>query len=385
MKKLIYILLFVSITVSPFYFLGSGYPQISDVLLLIAILIFMFNYRIKKDKIFITIFIIVLLISVTNLTWGIIHSDITFIFSIGFYIFNFLFLIMIINLYDSHKNEVLEVIYKAICLSVLIQTILAPLITQSGHSRQTLFFNNPNQLGYYALLTFSILTLLYYLLKKGTIVYIVISVMIVYLALLSNSSATILAVILVLLVQIMIIFIFRFNIKKKVLSIFLIGIFVLVISNYWIELTNINLIQTTLERYTAKESKSQSIYYERGYNIIFENPEYLIFGAGEGNHTRFSRIEIHSTLFAFLFNYGIITISFLIILLFLLIRRPTIISLIILLAIYFYGLTHNGIRQPLFWLTHAIIFFGNKDINFNFNQISYNLKSKRYKKNEIDK
>src|SRR5690625_7668801 len=94
----------------------------------------------------------------------------------------------------------------------------------------------------------------------------------------------------------LIIFIFRFNIKNKVLSLFLIGIFVLVISNYWIELTNIDVLQTTLERYTAKESKSQSIYYGRGYNIIFENPEYLIFGAGEGNHTRFSRIEIHSTL-----------------------------------------------------------------------------------------
>src|SRR5690625_5509035 len=172
---------------------------------------------------------------------------------------------------------------KEICLSVSIQTILAPLITQSGHSRQTLFFNNPNQLGYYALLTFSILTLLYYLLKKGTIVYIVISVMIVYLALLSNSSATILAVIIVLLVQIMIIFIFRFNIKKKVLSIFLIGIFVLVISNYWIELTNINLIQTTLERYTAKESKSQCIYYERGYNIIFDYHEYILLVYGVCN------------------------------------------------------------------------------------------------------
>src|SRR5699024_808777 len=177
MKRWIYILIALSIITSPFYVIKSGLPQISDFFLLIAFVLFIFNYRIKKNRILLLIIIIIILISITNLTWGIIYSNLAFVLSVIYYIFNFMFIVMILNLYQYHKNEILEIVYKALIVSVIIQMLISPFAMVTNTTRQTLFFNNPNQLGYYALLSFSIITLLYYILKKSQYLYLTVSIM----------------------------------------------------------------------------------------------------------------------------------------------------------------------------------------------------------------
>jgi len=95
----------------------------------------------------------------------------------------------------------------------------------------------------------------------------------------------------------------------------------------------------------------------RGYNRIFDYPEYWIFGAGEGEYTRFEgfQLEMHSTLGNIQASYGLIGLCLFLCFLFLTIRKDLSGSWYIILFIMTYGLTHNGIRNSLFWILIALI------------------------------
>jgi len=54
----------------------------------------------------------------------------------------------------------------------------------------------------------------------------------------------------------------------------------------------------------------QNLLYGRGFLSVIENPEYLIFGAGEGHASRFGhKFWIHNSLLNIMFSYGILGIS----------------------------------------------------------------------------
>jgi hypothetical protein len=87
----------------------------------------------------------------------------------------------------------------------------------------------------------------------------------------------------------------------------------------------------------------------RGYDRFWRFPEYLIFGAGEGDFQRFAGmydVEIHSTLGSLVFSYGIVGAGLAVLATLMTIeRRPA--GLLYLMPAMAYGVAHNGIRQPL--------------------------------------
>lgn len=377
MKKVIYIFIALSCIIYPFYLIDSGYPQISDMFLGLAFLLFIFNYRFRRDKILLTVLILILLISIINLLWGFIYSSPVFLLSIFYYFFNFMILIMGLNLYFYHGKELLHLLYKAVFFSIFLQVITSPLLINTGLTRQSLMFNNPNQLGYYSLLSLCILTLLFYMLKKNVWQYYIIVVCTLYLALLSNSSSAILSIGFVLGIQLILIYIYRLNIKQKILFIVATLCIVFFTFNFWSDITNYELIDNMLNRFAKKESTADNILYERRYDRVLDNLHLTIFGAGEGlSVQRFGKGEIHSTLVAFFFSYGVLSSALLILLFLFLIRKPTLISLIVLFSVHFYGFTHNGIRQPIFWLLHVIVYIGNTDGSLSINKIKNYVKKK---------
>src|SRR5699024_1675959 len=313
------------------------------------------------------------------LTWGLIYQDISFNLSSLYYLFNFMPVIILLNLYYYFGDNILKYIYKAIFASVLIQVIISPFLINVGMTRQTLMFNNPNQLGYYSLLTLCILTLLFYLLGYNLSQYFIIIASTSYLSLLSNSSSAIFAVFLVILVQLFLIFIYRLNLKSKVYLL----LFVILLSFFGVvfqkQISNVVLIDNAVTRIQGKENKASDTFEERHYDRLFEHPELIIFGAGEGLLSqRFGSTEIHSTLMSFLFNYGVITMMFLIILFLLFLNKPSFISVVIIISIHFYGLTNNGIRQPYFWMLNTIILIGNSNGAFDFSTIKYIFRHQKY-------
>lgn len=92
-------------------------------------------------------------------------------------------------------------------------------------------------------------------------------------------------------------------------------------------------------------------YEGRGYDRIAQNPEYILFGAGEGEYRRFGGLlasiggEMHSSVGTLLFSYGIIGfglyMSLWVIMFF---SYPSLAYKICATAPVIYGLTHNGLR-----------------------------------------
>ena len=97
----------------------------------------------------------------------------------------------------------------------------------------------------------------------------------------------------------------------------------------------------------------------RGYLRPLEMPEYLLFGAGQGFEARFSTrlLEIHSSLIAPLFYYGIIGWLLLYGFIYTLLRdRLSGWQWLVIAAPFVYGLFTYGLRTPVFWLMLASIY-----------------------------
>ena len=356
-KPLIFYLFSLYFISKPFYMLPSGLPQVADAIMVIIIIIFLFNYNIKLNKMIFLSFLLILYVLLVNSIFAIIYSDSSFFISAMFYVFNILILIITINLYRVHGIALLKFIFYGVVSSVFIQILCSLFYTDSSAIRQTLFFNNPNQLGYYALLSLSLIYVINTKLQISNFQLFIYSIGCLYLTFLSVSNAAILASILMIVLYFSI-GIFNQKSFKYILLLLLVSISLLIVFQLFeqqIRLTN--MYENIYYRFTTMEVDLESISEERRYDRLTEYPQYLIFGAGEGlYHERFGKGEIHSTLFSFLFSYGLIGFSILIFYLFLLIYKANLIYYIPLLSIFIYGLTHNGIRQGSLWVILGIIF-----------------------------
>jgi len=148
----------------PFYIFPSGTPQPADYLMSALIFLMLISnktenrldyvdYRLRPvmDK-----FILFLLYStlITSI-WGLIIGNIFILINPLFYIYNFFVFKVALKLYFCHKNYFFNITIKTIFVSVIVEVILSFILSRS-HLRQIVTFNNPNQLGYYALLCSSI-------------------------------------------------------------------------------------------------------------------------------------------------------------------------------------------------------------------------------------
>lgn len=96
----------------------------------------------------------------------------------------------------------------------------------------------------------------------------------------------------------------------------------------------------------------------RGYDRIWNHPEYIVLGAGEGAvdrfNTRLKGGELHSTWGTVLFSYGLIGLG-----LFLnFLRRLWKLSgkyFLYTVPAWIYGLTHQGLRFTTLWLLLALV------------------------------
>jgi len=97
----------------------------------------------------------------------------------------------------------------------------------------------------------------------------------------------------------------------------------------------------------------------RGYDRIVNHPEYLIFGAGEGDWQRFQTelvSELHSVYGTILFCYGIVGTALFTWGLFLVCRRTDALSAMCLLPVFVFGLAHQQLRFNLFWVLLAAVY-----------------------------
>lgn len=365
----------------PFYIFGSGLPQPADWLMVILFAYFFFTEKVfpfkdqqalvRKHRNF------VIYVAVINTIWYFFIDQTqekrfpTFVHSL-FYIYNFFAVMAAIRIYNKIKDQFFVFTAYAVGGSILLQVMLSFSGVYSG-GRDALFFNNPNQLGYYALLCGSLFIYLTKYVKLNTIFQIAVLLAFVYITLISASKAAFAgAIILTILAtvnqgllnfkQFIVIGIaaglafYIFNRSERVQDIF----------------------EYTVNRFSSIGQQGDDTYEGRGYDRILNDPEYMILGAGEGGYYRFDSAleagEIHSTFGTLIFSYGIPGTILFFIFAFHVFRSSSVMELMYIIPVTAYSVTHQGFRSTLFWVFLACIYI----INFEKRKSKAELNYKKY-------
>lgn len=263
----------------------------------------------------------------------------------AYYAFNALVFLAFLRTAAAFRARFVRLIVCGYIASLLIQLALL----STGYSagvRATASFNNPNQLGYFALLVAAMIALVAgggaaRLLPKWLAVVGLLAAL--WLAAVSLSKAAVVgvAVLCAMLVR-----------ARPALAV---GVTLAGLSlSYVVDLEPV--VTAVHQRIQLIGRDSDDSLEARGYNLLLEYPRYLILGAGEGAYYRFGReAEIHSTVAVVLFCFGL----------------P---GTLILAALFYrayklgrwklfqwvtpmlcYGLTHHGLRFTEFWLVVGLL------------------------------
>ena len=153
--KLIFLLYSLYFILNPFYLWKSGLPQMADIILALLIVVYLVSNKFKisfhrKNSRFLIIgLFFVLWVIIVNLIWALrMQTTNSFLFPTLFYVYNFLVATLVVVLHNEYKEKIIDVTYKSVLLSVIIQTIMFIIGGGFSGSRITGSFNNPNQLGY---------------------------------------------------------------------------------------------------------------------------------------------------------------------------------------------------------------------------------------------
>jgi O-antigen ligase len=340
----------------PFYFFDSGLPQPADCLSLVLLLLLVRSWNgrlpgrfVRPLKLLMAFIVYVFLV---NAGWSVAMLTFTtnakegFLLAPTFYVFNGLMFFTFFLMFQRYGEFLLWLTVRLVLTSVLLQVVLATGLRRVS-GRSTVMFNNPNQLGYYALLSACILLLGQKRLRLSTVQVTVGLAACSYLALLSASKAA-LASIAALGIAVLI---------SKFRTIVVAGLVfaILIFTN--------NPFSTAIERAQRRIDNDQSLEFleERGYDRIGQYPDYWILGSGEGAYNRYKETsaigshELHSSMATLFFCYGVIGTVIFALFLWGTIARTGIRAWIIVGAGLAYGLTHQGLRFRLLWLLLGMV------------------------------
>jgi hypothetical protein len=369
---------FCFLVASPFYVFPSGNPQPGDgIFIMLAALTFsgvaitIFNHR----NLYLTCALFLTVVTLVNLSWWTVYYEPRFLMSTVFYVYNLLVLITVANLFCNIPNQLAITTRYGILICLFIELFFVFFVGSSHNSRGIGTFNNPNQLGYWALISCSV-----WLVTKrdetiGPIDTLA-GAIFVFLVLESLSKAALVGV------TMLIIFALIFQRLKGsyilgslvcLVAVVLVASFIPFFQNavadffgtFFTEGFGAELIQ----RFENVEQERERDLSHRGYDRIFEYPEHLILGSGEGAFHRFTitmtkEIEFHSIWGTIIYGYGIAGTLTFFSLLYVVFRRAPIKHFIYFLPMAAYGITHQGLRFSMLWIFFGMVFglaHGNKN------------------------
>lgn len=331
----------------PFYIFPSGDPQIADGIVGLLFLWALFSGAGRSpDTVgvlraciyfsFYTFFI--------NGIWAAVVGELFMLRTPIFYFFNTIIVFVLLTYHSRFGERALRVLLIATMVSLLLQVVLFLVFGGSAEGRSTLFFNNPNQLGYWGLLSVSIFCVLSRTVRVRVVWHLIIFLLGFYLIALSLGKAATVAFGLL--------FVMHFSKKwwHFVLAA-ICGVILLLV------LQDQPIFQDLVVRLSNIGEQRDDSIAGRGYARIWSHPEYLLFGAGEFGLNRFpgETNELHSTLGTLLFSYGVIGSFLFSIILLRLLSRAGISNFLYLAPAFAYGLTHQGLRFSLLWVLFAVL------------------------------
>jgi len=336
---------------TPFYLVRGGLPQPGDFLILVLVPLAMYGWdgRLATHSIRVLrpLLLFTLWVCLVGLAWAVI------LWSWGFnllypvyYVYNTAFFLAALILYRRYGDPFLRLTVQLIFITVIFQ--VAASFVMPGGARGRVFFHNPNQLGYYALLAACVLALSHRRLGISLLRSSLGLVCCGYLALLSasRSSAAGIAFLLALLLFA----------NPRVLLVAAIASAGLTLVDTPID----SSVETLQKRVGEDRNPNRSFLEERGYDRIWNNKVHVVLGAAEGNMDRWigtsmlGGAEIHSSIGTLIFCYGIPGVTLFVLFLWRLMRGVQLRLALVLFPALLYSAAHQGLRFTMLWVLFAL-------------------------------
>ncbi len=338
----------------PFYIFPVGLPQPADLLcFILAPLAFVTwdrrldpgSARTVRSLIWFTVWV-----AVVNYTWALILWKWTnrrdFVVHPLYYLFNLLMFTSAIVIARRNRLLFLRATVMVAFVAVVLQ-VAASFVYRTRMYRGELFFDSPNQLGYYALLCACLFAITQRPLGFPRWWAAIGVSGCAYLGLLSASRASLAGILMLLAVLVF------SNPRTIVLSV-LVAIAMISVGG-----PLSHAIDNAENRITHDRFHKLSFAEERGYDRLWNYPEYLPLGAGEGDYSRFVKEgehgrELHSSLGSVLFGYGFVGITLFGVFLFRVVRGAQMRNTLMVLPVLAYTVAHQGLRFTMFWVALAV-------------------------------
>ncbi len=335
----------------PFYVFKGGLPQPGDFLIFVLVpMAFHAGGASLPRKILPSVralFLFTGWVVIVDLSWALILQSHGFnLMFPAYYVYNTAFFVSALVLYRRFGHVFLKLTLSVILISVVFQVAASFVIVSTR--RGALFFSNPNQLGYYALLCGCVIALGHKRINFGALKTSVSMVACTYLTVLSGSRSAAAG-----LVFLVVLIVFT-SPRMIVLASFLAASLMFVGGP----------IESSIERLQVRINKDRNshltFFEQRGYDRIWANKEHLLFGAGEGNTERFADStafghgEIHSSAGMLLFCYGSIGVILFTGFLIRLIQGLSLRVVLMLAPPLIYGFAHQGLRFTMLWVLLAL-------------------------------
>jgi hypothetical protein len=366
MVRNIYLGLFaIALVLSPIYLFEPGLPQPPDFLMAFLILILATGYIIKLPlprDLYLVAALFLGYVTLVNLYWWSQYGGERLILTPFYYAFNFGTFMLVVSLLMEFRERFV-VVCKAALAGAIALEVVALLLNPADGFRSVGTFNNPNQLGYWGILV-GICVLLFQRDEKLTLPTLAVLCGAGYVVMEGLSKAAMVGFVLLLLLGVV------FQGLSRPSKVALVGLVLggtslaLVQTSVLDHLRTEGLTGKVVQRFETVGKHDDDSIAGRGYDRIWRYPEHLLFGAGEGAWWRFAGPinrrehgkELHSTLGTVLFSYGYIGSLLFCALLFFVFRRAPLSHMLYTLPIWAYGMTHQGMRDTMFWVVLGLVF-----------------------------
>lgn len=352
-------LLISGIGLLQYYFTSSGSVQISQLILVIfsffSIRSLKINYKCISPKVRLLFICFCIYALLVNFTQYFINLEESLIKSTLYIIYNAVIFFSVVTYYIGSTRQ--HTIRSCVIWTSLTMLFIAVVQYFFGLGRYDFapryngFFNDPNQMAFWGLCSFGMVSILAKDLKTTLPAFI--AAIIICLITMSRSALLGIAPMIVGVLLKMVRSIYKSKYFLIILIILALLICFTILINPQFELTENNIY--FINRITSTNVESQM--EARGYGLLYDYPEQMIFGAGQGDMMRFNHDgEIHSTWHGILFYYGIIGLAFFLGFLFNLYKRLSLSDILIGLGPLLYSFTTYGARTPIFYIFLACIY-----------------------------
>lgn len=350
--RLTIVTLALAILGSQLYVFQSGVPQPAH-LVMALVLLFARKTVETVDGQLRTLALFCFYTCVVNSCFGLFYSDFRFLISSLHFVYGFIIFWGMKYLLMADINLSRRPVSQAVTFGLVGGLILMALLYAVGLGRYDFnpryngYFNDPNQMAYWVVCAFSVVAAMNS--KRQWLLYSCL-VLSTYLVIVTGSRAALLGLGTIWLGTVWT------TIRKSqrrhsgLFALALVAVFGAAI---YLGAVRSEQLDFAIERFVSVDVNQQ--ISDRSLARVLDYPDYIIFGAGQGDDLRFnSTHEIHSTWAGLLFYYGLVGLGLFLAFVISVFRSVDFSHKLMMLGPLFYSAVTFGARTPVFWLFMAV-------------------------------